>query len=43
LQYNNSAGNEISSLSVEPIFFKVFTGGKYPKNINDSSLFEFDI
>ena len=40
---NNSAGKDISSLGIEPTFFKVLTGGKYPKNIKDSSLFEFDI
>ena len=28
LQYNNSAGNDISSLGTEPIFCNVFTGGK---------------
>ena len=28
LQYNNSAGNEISSFAIEPILFNVFTGGK---------------
>ena len=28
MQYNNSAGNEISSLNALPIFLKVLTGGR---------------
>ena len=43
LQYNNSAGNVISSLSIEPIFLSVFTGGKKPRNNKDSKFFEFEI
>ena len=43
LQYNNSAGKDLSSFNVDPIFLKVLTGGKYPKNIKDSNLFELDI
>ena len=36
MQYNNSAGNDISSSRVDPIFLRVFTGGKKPKKIKDS-------
>jgi len=43
LQYNNSAGNDISSSRVDPIFLRVFTGGKKPKKIRDSKFFELDI
>jgi len=39
LQYNNSAGKEISSSGVEPIFLSVFTGGRYPKKIKELNLF----
>ena len=43
LQYNNSAGNDISSSRVDPIFLSVFTGGKKPKKIKDFKFFELDI
>jgi hypothetical protein len=43
LQYSNSAGKDFSSVEVELIFRKVFTGGRYPKNIIDFNFFEFDI
>jgi len=43
LQYKSSAGKEISSSNVEPIFLNVLTGGRYPRKIRDSKFFELDI